>query len=328
MFDRIINIAKKYNFKVSGGVFFGLYKGQLVSVRLGGYTVDIINVHLGDNQKLIEFLLNKENQKILMKKLKAIHIHIDFWEDGICFDATIKRKKLKEALDEISGFFAKFQSFEGHNIHNIVLLGNIPVIKSDDIFEKTRKRLAQKIDHKKEFLISFLVIIIGSCIGGFISGLMIIKTTSFAYFFFARSLLITLVSSFYMGFPEHVDKTSKLLIGGIATLGLILWETIQYATVMKYTGASKLSDNNFIEMLQEYILNFPAIPFELGSILIFVVFILRRTDDVILTVTDGEVINKKIIDRLNMVSREYRYRLFCFGIFSLILIGLVIFKKM
>ena len=76
------------------------------------------------------------------------------------FDATIKRKKLKEALDETSGFFAEFQSFEGQNIHNIVLLGNIPVIKSDDIFEKTRKRFAQEIDHKKGFLISFLLTVI------------------------------------------------------------------------------------------------------------------------------------------------------------------------
>ena len=53
MFDRIINIAKEHNFKVSGEVLFGLYKGQLVSVRSGGNTVvDIINVHLGDNKKL------------------------------------------------------------------------------------------------------------------------------------------------------------------------------------------------------------------------------------------------------------------------------------
>ena len=177
MFDKIISIAKEHNFKVSGGVFFGLYKGQLVSVRPGEFAVvDIINVHLGENEKLIEFLSNKENQKILKKKLKAIHIHIDFWEDGTCFDATIKRKRLKESLDEISRSFAKFQSFEGQNIHNIVLLGNIPVIKSDDISEKTRKRLAQKIDHKKEFLISFLVTVIFSCIGGFISGLIIVKT--------------------------------------------------------------------------------------------------------------------------------------------------------
>ena len=157
---------------------------------------------------------------------------------------------------------------------------------------------------------------------------MIIKTTSFDLFILSRSFLILLVSSSYMEFTGRVDKTSKWLIGGIATLGLILWETIQYATIIKYTGALKLSDNNFIEILQENMLIFPTIPFELGSILIFVVFGVPRTDDVILTVTEGEVINKKIIDRLNKFPRESRYRLFCLGIFFLLLIGLFIFKKM
>ena len=155
-----------------------------------------------------------------------------------------------------------------------------------------------------------------------------VKTISFFPFILARFRLITLASSFYMIFTGRVDKTSKWLIGGISTLGLILWDTIQYATVVKYTGASKLSDKSFIEMLQENMSVFPTIPFELGLILIFVVRFISRTDDVILTVTEGEVINKKIIDSLNKHSRECRYVFFGLGIFFLILIGPVIFKKM
>lgn len=325
MLDKVlVDIAKEHSLKISKDTVFGLYRGQLLNLSVTSNSQYVAVISLDEGKKLTDTLLTKENKKMLRSKLKSMKLEVS--KEAILFTGIpcglrekTRSEKLRKMLDDVCEFLSTFQSFEGSNISNIVLLGSIPAIKTDDIIAKVKQDLKRErekeIDHQKGFLFASVGVIVGACIAGLASGLMNVKLNSDLNAF-GKAIPVVFGASFlYQKFANGVDKISKILIAIAATLGFMFWEISRYATVIKYKGAD-FTFNGLVEMFQAN-LNTETVTgkftlLTLGIILAWVFFFVKRTDTVSFSIDEGEFLTEERSQEFELMSKGNWYSGFLF----------------
>lgn len=325
MLDKVlVDIAKEYNLKITKDVVFGLYKGQLISLAFASNNQYTAVIRLDESRNLVNTLSTKENKKILHDKLKSMQVNVQ--KEAILFNGIpcglrekTRSEKLRKMLNEVCIFLADFQSFEDADINNIILLGSTPVIRSEVIIAKTKQDLKQErekeIDYQKGFLISSVGTVAGSCIAGLASGLMNIKLYSDLNAFGKAIFVVFCAAFLYRKFGKGVDKVSKWLIGGVATLGFMFWEISRYAILMKYKGMD-FTFNALVELFQSNINTETVIGrftlLSLGTIWVWVFFFVARTDTVVFSMDEGEFIDENKMKEFELASKGNWYSGFLF----------------
>jgi len=318
MIDKVLwKIADENEFKTTESSVFGLYHGQLINMSTGANGQ--YNVYIGLSEGKSDLFSMKDNQKKLRKKLKCMRLVVE--KDHLIFEGIpcgLREKsrieKLEFMLNDICTFLAEFQTVDVQNSRDVILIGNAPFMKSEDLILKKKLELKRKrekgIDYQKGLTCSAIGVFLFSCFAGIVSGLMNINLESDINEFGKAIIIVVVTAGIFKKFSGGIDKLSKWIIGGIASLGYLVWEIVRYAVYFKFEELDFTADS-LVNLLQENI----EAGNELGiSALICLVviwgwtlFAVKRTDSEKVEINEGRPLSDEQRAEIELILKGNKY---------------------
>ncbi|MFP5386138.1 MAG: hypothetical protein ACLGHN_08675, partial [Bacteriovoracia bacterium] len=307
----LVALGRELDLKIADDTVFGVFNDQYLSVKRTqqGY--------------IVTFLIKTEGLDVIkgiFDKKKSIEISGSRFHNYIVANETLiilnvkprltSKKSVESILSTItlvSERLRTHQKFLNASTEKAVLIEEVPKPFSEEKLQEVRSKLEEnankRLDHERALIIGGPIAATAGIILGYLSSLMALHLKSDLNPIAKGILSVTFSTVLYNKLAGGVNSASRYFVLLISIIGFICWDLSRiFFQVLQQTG-KEFELSKLVEAYEREIFSYSTLGkyalVGIGTIIVFSIFFLRRTDRREVDFQEGYLLRGEILEALD-----------------------------